>query len=243
MDRTCSIAAARRWTARALTPWLLAAVVGCADPSSDTARVRPVTGRSTSPSTVVTQPPRTTTSVLTTTTTAPGGQGAQYDTTPALATVAAVLQRYGRVLGELSADPAGAPAPGTPGRAGWDAVVLPDSSLSVELLERMQRRALVERVVVTPGAEGVVFRHVPTTVRSVTADAIEFDWCGWSPGIGRSIDSGEVVDDAVAHATGRGRVVRVGGDWRLASLDQFELELLAPGSADPCPTGPPAGPS
>jgi hypothetical protein len=147
------------------------------------------------------------------------------------------------VLGELSADPAGAPAPGTPGRVGWDAVVLPDSPLSAELLERMRRRAVEERVVVTPGTEGVAFRHVPVSARSVTADAIEFDWCGWSPGIGRSIDSGEVVDDAVAHSTGRGRVVRVGADWRLAALDQLELELLAPGSADPCPTDPPAGPS
>jgi hypothetical protein len=45
-----------------------------------------------------------------------------------------------------------------------------------------------------------------------------------------------VVDDAVAHALGTGRVVRPGPDepWMLGDLLESELTLLPPGSTDPC---------
>ena len=153
-----------------------------------------------------------------------------------LATVSEALGRYGAVLGELSADPEGAPAPGTAGRDRWDAVVLAGSPLSAELLDRINRRAIDDRVVVDPDPDGVSFRHVPVGVDAAGPTTIEFRWCGWSPGIGRSLDSGEVVDDAVAHSTGTGSLVLVEGTWRVAALDQYDLELLPPGSADPCPT-------
>ncbi len=170
--------------------------------------------------------------------TSAGPDGGADDTDPdrTLATVSGALGRYGTVLGELSADPDGAPAPGTAGRARWDAVVVAGSPLSAELLDRIHRRAIDERVVVDPDPDGVSFRHVPVGVDAAGPTTIEFRWCGWSPGIGRSLDSGEVVDDAVAHSTGTGSLVLVEGTWRVAALDQHDLELLPPGSDDPCPT-------
>jgi hypothetical protein len=186
-----------------------------------------------------------------TTSTPPADLAATPDAEPstradeATAVVAAVLDRYGRLLGSLAADPAGAPPPGSPARTEWDALVVPGSPLSIELLDRLTRRALEERVVIEPGPDGVSYRHMPVTADPVRDDptgaTIEFRWCGWSPGIGRSIDTGEVVDDAVAHAVGTGRLVRIDGAWLLAALDQDDLVLLAPGSSDPCPSAPGSG--
>lgn len=186
--------------------------------------------------------PSTTRPAVSSTTTDPGATGgAGIDPAHTLATVTEVLDRYGSVLGELSADPAGAPAPGTPARGRWDAVVLPGSPLSGELLDRIHRRTVEDRVVIDADDHGVSFRHVPVGIDAAGPDEIRFRWCGWSPGIGRSLDSGDVVDDAVAHTTGTGSLVRVGEDWRLAALDQHDLQLLPPGSADPCPTAPAGG--
>lgn len=166
-------------------------------------------------------------------------------TDQATTVVATVLERYGRLLGALAADPSGAPPPGSPARTEWDALVVAGSPLSIELLDRLTRRAIEERVVIEPGPDGISYRHLPVEVDPVrdgpAGATIEFRWCGWSPGIGRSIDTGEVVDDAVAHAVGTGRLVQVDGAWLLAALDQDDLVLLAPGSSDPCPSAPGPG--
>jgi hypothetical protein len=164
------------------------------------------------------------------------------EATEAWRVVDEVLGAYGSLLDELSADPGGPPAVGSPGRARWNAVVVEGSPLSIDVLDRLGRRATEERVVVLPGPQGVSYRHRPTALLSASANSVEFEWCGWSPGIGRSVDTGEVVDDLVAHSTGRGRVVRSGGGWLLAELDQTDLVLLAPGSADPCPATAPDRP-
>jgi hypothetical protein len=152
-----------------------------------------------------------------------------------------VLDDYASLLTALSADAAGAPPPGSEARARWDAVVLGGSALSAEVLDRLHRRATVDRVVIVPDEQGTSYRHHVVAARAGAPDVIDFDWCGWSPGIGRSIDTGQVVDDQVAHATGTGRLVRTDQRWRLAALDQWELTLLAPGSPDPCPTTAPGG--
>jgi len=148
--------------------------------------------------------------------------------------VTQVLAAYGQVLSQMSTDPAGAPPPGSPLRAEWDAVVVPGSVLSDELLDRTTRRAVQERMVIEPDDTGVSFLHRPVELLGVAPAEVSFTWCGWSPGIGRSVDTGEVVDDAIGHATGTGRIVATNGGWSLEALDQEELRLLAPNSADPC---------
>lgn len=174
---------------------------------------------------------------------APLGSASPDPTTPsdaAVAIVDEVLTRYGTVLDELSAEPTGAPAPGTPARQRWDDVVVAGSALSDDVLSRLHRRATEERVVVVPGSEGVAYRHRTSSIRSATDTRIDFEWCGWSPGIGRSIDTGEVVDDEVAHSTGTGQLIHDGTRWRLAALDQLDLVLLGPGAGDPCAATPTA---
>lgn len=183
--------------------------------------------------------PTTATSTTTTTSApAPGPviSGSPDPTTSdhAATVVDEVLARYGTVLDELSAEPTGAPAPGTPGRQRWDEVVVASSALSDDVLSRLHRRAIEEGVVVVPGPEGVAYRHRATSIRSASDTRIDFEWCGWSPGIGRSIDTGEVVDDEVAHSTGSGQLTHDGVRWRLAALDQLDLVLLGPGAGDPC---------
>jgi hypothetical protein len=113
-------------------------------------------------------------------------------------------------------------------------VVVADSALSDDVLSRLHRRATEERIVVVPGPEGVAYRHRATSIRSASDTRIDFAWCGWSPGIGRSIDTGEVVDNEVAHSTGTGQLTHDGVRWRLAALDQLDLVLLGPGADDPC---------
>lgn len=195
--------------------------------------VRPIDD--TAPTTTAGTPPAPSTTVEPT----PRTETTETSTAAAWAAAREVLDSYGTLLGELVADPAGAPDPGTDARARWDALVVPGSPLSEDLLARMDERVLVERAVIVPGEQGVTYRHHPTAIALADTTAIEFDWCAWSPGIGTSIDSGDVVDDAVAHATGTGRLVRTGPSWQLAALDQFDLELLEPGAPDPCPaTGP-----
>ncbi len=152
----------------------------------------------------------------------------------ARAAVTQVLAAYGQVLSQMSSDPAGAPPPGSPLRGRWDELVVAGSVLSEELLDRTSRRALQDRMVIEPDESGASFLHRPVELLSVAPDEVSFTWCGWSPGIGRSVDTGQVMDDAVGHATGTGRIVTRNGGWRLAALDQEQLTLLAPGSADPC---------
>lgn len=156
------------------------------------------------------------------------------ENTQARAAVTQVLATYGQVLSQMSTDPAGAPVPGSPLRSTWDAVVVPGSVLSEELLDRTTRRAVQERMVIEPDDTGVSFLHRPVELLGVAPDEVSFTWCGWSPGIGRSVDTGDVVDDAIGHATGTGRIVARNGGWSLEALDQEELRLLAPNSADPC---------
>lgn len=145
-----------------------------------------------------------------------------------------LLARYGTILQKVAADPGGAPPPGTPTRAEWDSVVLPGSPLYGDVLGRFHQRATVDRVVITPGPQGVTFRHTATAARSDSESSISFEWCGWSPGIGRRIDDGTVVDDVVAHTTGVGTIERHGGQWLLVTMEELDRSTAEPGSPDRC---------
>jgi len=160
-----------------------------------------------------------------------------------------LLDRYDRALTDLAAAPDAADDPSGPLLRAWHEVVPAGSELDESVLDRIRgRRAgglLVEPV--QPGDLSYVHRVVEV-VRTPgpvgpepTREELVFTWCGWSPGLGRRVDDGAggpgpVVDDAVAHSLGTGRVTRPGPDtdWVVASLLESELTLLPPGSADPC---------
>lgn len=154
---------------------------------------------------------------------------------PSQALVDEVLRRYDVALSALAVDPAALAAAGSPERARWDSVVLPGSPLSDDLLSSLVRRQREDRLVVVPPPGRLSYLHRALLVDPPRAGAVSFTWCGWSPGIGRDADSGEVVDDAVGHARGTGQLRLVGDVWMLEALDEVELDVLAPGSPDPCP--------
>lgn len=145
------------------------------------------------------------------------------------------LLRYATVLTDLAVDPVARTAEGTPQREAWDAAVVPGSWLWVDVPAELVRRQREEGVVVLPAAHGLSYRHRALRIEPPVAGAISFTWCGWSPGIGIDADTGEIVDDAVAHSHGTGQLRDLGGHWALEALDQLDLTLLEPGSPDPCP--------
>lgn len=146
-----------------------------------------------------------------------------------------VLTSYDRALTALVGRPEAAIDPADPIRREWDRVVAPGSSLSEELLEQVRRRGIDQGIVVVPDASGFAYRHRVLTVGSATADSVSFTWCGHSPGIGVHAATGEVRDDAVAHARGTGMLRRTDTRWVLESLDELELDVLGAGAPDPCP--------
>lgn len=151
--------------------------------------------------------------------------------------VDAVLDRYGAVLTELVADPTSLLRPDTGLVERWSDTVV-EGALSDDVTRRAFDRLEQEQMIVLPGPDGRAYRHVAVEVGPVGDDErpehLSFTWCGYSPGVGVHVDSGEVLDDEVAHARGTGSIRLDGDVWRLETLDEFELDLLGPGAADPC---------
>jgi hypothetical protein len=147
-----------------------------------------------------------------------------------------VLSRYDRVVTALHADPAVLLRPGDPLLAEWATVVPAGAVLAddvrTSVLGRLERR---EAIPVVDGRPSYV--HHAGAVHAESPDRLTFDWCGWSPGVVRDVASGAVVDDGVGASRGTGVVERIDGRWVLSSLDQISIEVLAPGSPDPCPIG------
>lgn len=148
-----------------------------------------------------------------------------------------VLDRYAAVLTQLVADPAALDRPGDDMSERWRGVVV-DGALSDAITARARERLAVDRMVILPGPDGIAYRHVAVDVEQIGAgerpDHLSFTWCGHSPGVGVHVDSGVVLDDAVSHSRGTGTIRRVDDGWKLETLDQFDLVLLAPGVGDPC---------
>ncbi|MFZ4517820.1 MAG: hypothetical protein ACOYOP_05505 [Microthrixaceae bacterium] len=156
---------------------------------------------------------------------------------PGRAIVQAALDRYARALTDLAADPAALDRPDSPAATAWAAAVVPGAALAEDVAGRIRARA-AEGVVVVPLAPGGAswrFHALQVVARERPGPREwAFTWCSWSPGIGRSATTGEVVDDVVAHGRGVGSVVEVDGTARLATLDQTDLTELPAGSPDPC---------
>ena len=150
-----------------------------------------------------------------------------------LALTQSVLDRYDAAITVVAADPLSA-AGGGPGLEQWNATVVASGSFSVSILGDMVDRATHESTVVRPGSDGRSYRH---HVLRATAEgsSVSFTWCGHAPGIGVDVTTGEIVDDAVALSSGTGELVHDGVTWRLLTLDAFDIDVAASGTADPCP--------
>lgn len=156
---------------------------------------------------------------------------------PGRAEVQAALDRYAAALTDVAARPDSLDRPDGPESLAWAASMVPGAALADDVAARVRARA-AEGVLVVPPRPGVPsWRFQALQVVPVDRPGPRgwtFTWCSWSPGIGRSVTTGEVVDDVVAHGRGIGSVREVDGAPRLATLDQTELTDLPPGSPDPC---------
>ena len=150
--------------------------------------------------------------------------------------VDAALLRYDLALTALAAHPDRAGDPASAERTAWATVVVAGSTLDDAMVEEVVRRGVEEDGAVLPPPGGLSYRH---TALSATADAdgtTAFTWCGHAPGIGVERSTGTVVDDAVGHSHGTGRLQVDGSDVRVVELEQTQLEVLPAGTPDPCPT-------
>ena len=153
--------------------------------------------------------------------------------------VQTVLDRYDAALTTVAADPLAATRPddsgeARPGLAEWHSAVVEGGSFSTAMLAELVDRAMHESTVVRPGPDGRSYRHV--ALQAVAdGDLVSFTWCGHAPGLGIDTTTGEVVDDAVALSHGTGELRYEGSQWRLLTLDAFDLDVAAPGTPDPCP--------
>ena len=165
-------------------------------------------------------------------TTAPSTTAAPDDTARPL--VQSVLDRYDAALTTVAADPLAA-TPGRPGLDVWHSAVVEGSSFSTAMLAELVDRATHEATVVRPGPDGRSYRH---HALQAVADGgvVSFTWCGHAPGVGIDTTTGQVVDDAVALSHGTGELRHDGSQWRLLTLDAFDLDVAAPGTPDPCPS-------
>ena len=167
----------------------------------------------------------------------PGASASTADTASLLGLVDEVLRRYDLALTRLAAVPAEAvlAVAAAQAPADWAAAVQPDSALSAEMLDHVASSAGTSHVL--PGPDGLSYRHLATGVEQPDPHTLTFRWCGVSEGVRRLDADGSVLDDAIglAHGVGELRDDGDGAGWRLAALDQMDLVVLSPGSADPCP--------
>jgi hypothetical protein len=149
--------------------------------------------------------------------------------------VDAALLRYDLALTALAAHPDRAGDPASAERAAWARVVVAGSALDEAMVEEVVRRGVEEDGAVLPPPGGLSYRHVALSARPDGDGSTEFTWCGYSPGVGVERSSGTVVDDAVGHSHGTGRLEVVDGTVRVAQLEQTALDVLPAGTPDPCP--------
>ena len=149
--------------------------------------------------------------------------------------VAQLLVRYSQIVTDLAEHPDLASDPLSEQRVRLDALVPPQSTLSVDVLSQLVLNPAADLTRVIPASTGLSYSYRPLKVSSSADGLINFTWCGYSPGVRVSQTSGEVLDDSVAQLQGTGSVRAAGSDWVIDSLDHLEVTVLPPGSTDPCP--------
>jgi hypothetical protein len=148
----------------------------------------------------------------------------------------ALLARYDAALGALSGDPIAAADPTHPLTREWHQVVAAGTELDGSLRQRIVDDLTERSMAVRPGQEGASFVTRVLSARAGDDGSIEFEHCGYSPGIGVHATTGEVIDERRASTRGSGRVERLAdGRLLLVALVDEELRLLGPGEVDPCP--------
>jgi hypothetical protein len=147
-----------------------------------------------------------------------------------------LLARYDVVLGALSGDPAAAANLAHPLTVQWHGVVAAGTELDESLRRRILDDLAERSMVVRPGPDGASFVTRALSTRSGSDGSIDFEHCGYSPGVGVHATTGAVLDELRASTRGHGRVERdADGRLVLVALVDEQLRVLGPGEVDPCP--------
>lgn len=171
-----------------------------------------------------------------------------------LALVVAMMASFDAAVTELAANPMAGADPAAPNRTleRWHAAVKADSPVDTDLRTRFITDLTANRVLYSPADTGPhasklswihkVLQVTPENPGerpngSATGSddwMLGFTYCGYSPAVGRNVDTGAVVDDGRATYGGTGRAVVVGKSALLVELKDSPVRLLNDGEDNPC---------
>lgn len=161
--------------------------------------------------------------------------GAADPDTDAAAELDELLTRFDRAISELYAEPLAAGADDHPLSEAWLRVVVAGSELDRQVRGRILASGTDDGMRIVADDEGISFSNVASELTVNPDGSLEWLNCGYSPGVGVDIRTGEVRDDNRTSTRGRGRAVR-GADGRLliSELWDDETRLLEDNEPDPC---------
>ncbi|MCZ7629494.1 MAG: hypothetical protein M5U19_10770 [Microthrixaceae bacterium] len=151
--------------------------------------------------------------------------------------VAELLERFDAALTALYANPLAAGDDEHPLSVKWLEVVVGGSQLDRQVRGRILASATRDRMRIVPDAHGTSFANVAIGLNQEPDGSLTWTNCGYAPGVGVDLGTGQVLDDNRTSTRGRGRAVR-GPDGRLSISELWDDEtvLLDPGEPDPCIT-------
>lgn len=149
--------------------------------------------------------------------------------------VADLLGRFDTALTALYADPLAAGDDTHPLSVAWLDVVVGGSQLDRQVRGRVLASGTADRMRIVPDEHGTSFTNVALEVTKAPDGSLTWTNCGYAPGVGIDIDTGEVLDDNRTSTRGRGTAVRsANGALSISELWDDETVILDPGDPDPC---------
>lgn len=149
--------------------------------------------------------------------------------------VAELLGRFDSAISALYAEPLAAGNDNHPLSVAWLDVVIGGSQLDRQVRGRIVASGTDDGMRIVPDAGGTSFTNVALELTQEPDGSLAWTNCGYAPGIGVDLDTGEVLDDNRTSTRGRGRAVR-GSDGLLSISELWDDEshLLTPAEPDPC---------
>ncbi len=147
-----------------------------------------------------------------------------------------LLQRFDIAITGLFAEPLAAAADDHPLSRAWLEVVVAGSELDRQVRGRILASGTDDGIRIVAGDEGISFSNVALEVTEQPDGSLEWVNCGYAPGVGVDMHTGEVRDDNRTSTRGRGTAIRgTDGELMISELWDEESTLLADGEPDPCP--------
>lgn len=151
------------------------------------------------------------------------------------AAIDGALDAYDTALTALSAGAEAATDEDHPLVQAWHEIVQSGTQLDRQVRTRITTNLRSNQMRIEPDASGFSYRHRSLSVSATGERSLSFTYCGYSPGIGRDVATGDVVDDRRASTTGHGSGrLDVSGRLRIEELTDDSIRMLTPDTPDPC---------